>query len=137
VASATLVATSALMLTLGRPIVALAIPLYGTGNGIGSVARGTVPLALFGAERYPVLMGRLGFPLLVAMAVSPYLGGITGRAVDGPRARRGGEAGALGGCGVEIGPPERQAASERAEDQTAARFSSEDLVTPGRGYACG
>ena len=75
-ASATLVATSALMLTLGLPIVALAIALYGAGNGIGSVARGTVPLALFGAERYPVLMGRLGFPLLVAMAVSPYLGGL-------------------------------------------------------------
>jgi hypothetical protein len=45
-------------------------------NGVGSVARGTVPLALFGAERYPVLMGRLGFPLLVAMAVWPYLGGV-------------------------------------------------------------
>jgi hypothetical protein len=76
VASATLVATSALMLTLGLPIVALAIALYGAGNGIGSVARGTVPLALFGAERYAVLMGRLGFPLLVAMALSPYLGGL-------------------------------------------------------------
>jgi predicted MFS family arabinose efflux permease len=76
VASAALVATSALMLLLGFPIVALAIALYGAGNGIGSVARGTVPLALFGAERYPVLMGRLGFPLLVAMAVSPYLAGV-------------------------------------------------------------
>jgi hypothetical protein len=54
VASVTLVATSALMLTLGFPILALAIALYGAGNGIGSVARGTVPLALFGTERYPV-----------------------------------------------------------------------------------
>jgi MFS family permease len=76
VASAMLVATSALMLVLGFPIVALAIALYGAGNGIGSVARGTVPLALFGAERYPVLMGRLGFPLLAAMAVSPFLAGV-------------------------------------------------------------
>ena len=40
VASATLVATSALMLMFGFPIVALAIALYGAGNGIGSVARG-------------------------------------------------------------------------------------------------
>ena len=40
-------------------------------------------------------------------------------------------------CVVEIGPPERQAVSERAEDQTAARLVSEDLVIPGRGYACG
>ena len=76
VASAALVASSALMLAFGFPVVALAIALYGAGNGIGSVARGTVPLALFGADRFPVLMGRLGFPLLVAMAVSPYLGGI-------------------------------------------------------------
>jgi hypothetical protein len=35
-----------------------------------------VPLALFGAERYPVLMGRLGFPLLMAMALSPYFAGL-------------------------------------------------------------
>ena len=75
-ASATLVAISALMLTLGFPIIALAIALYGAGNGIGSVARGTVPLALFGADRYPVLMGRLGFPLLMAMALPPYFGGV-------------------------------------------------------------
>jgi predicted MFS family arabinose efflux permease len=76
VVSVTLVAMSALMLTFGFPIIAVAIALYGAGNGIGSVARGTVPLALFGAERYPILMGRLGFPLLLAMAVSPYLGGL-------------------------------------------------------------
>ena len=36
---------------------------------------------------------------------------------------------------VEIGPPERQAVSERAEDQTAARLVSEEIS--GRGYACG
>jgi len=54
----------------------LPAPYKTIANGIGSVARGTVPLALFGAERYPVLMGRLALPLLVAMAVSPYLGGL-------------------------------------------------------------
>jgi hypothetical protein len=64
------------MMISSFPIIALAIALYGAGNGIGSVARGTVPLALFGADRYPVLMGRLGFPLLMAMAVYPYLGGL-------------------------------------------------------------
>jgi hypothetical protein len=75
-ASAILVAIAILMLIAGFPIVALSILLYGAGNGIGLVARGTVPLALFGAERYPVLMGRLGLPLLLSMAVSPYLGGL-------------------------------------------------------------
>jgi hypothetical protein len=76
IASTVLVAISALMLFAQFPIVALAIALYGAGNGIGSVARGTVPLAVFGAERYPALMGRLAPPLLVAMAISPFLGGV-------------------------------------------------------------
>ena len=76
IASAVLVAIAAAMLFFNFPIAALAVALYGAGNGIGSVARGTLPLALFGADRYPVLMGRIAFPLLVAMAVSPFLAGL-------------------------------------------------------------
>lgn len=76
VASAVLVAVAAFMLMSGLPNTALAIALYGAGNGIGSIARGTVPLALFGPDRYPVLMGRLAMPLLIAMAVSPFIGGL-------------------------------------------------------------
>ena len=76
IASAVLVAIAAVMLFTGFPIIALAIVLYGAGNGIGTVARGSLPLALFGADRYPVLMGRLALPILIAMAVSPYLGGL-------------------------------------------------------------
>ena len=41
---------------------ALTILLYGAGYGIMWVARGTLPLALFGPERYATLMGRLAFP---------------------------------------------------------------------------
>jgi hypothetical protein len=52
----------------------MAIILYASGNGIGSIARGTVPLALFGPTRYPMLMGRLGLPIMIAMAIGPYLG---------------------------------------------------------------
>ena len=76
VASAVFVAIAALMLLGDFPIIAFAIALYGAGNGIGSIARGTVPLALFGPKRYPVLMGRLALPLLVAMAISPFIGGL-------------------------------------------------------------
>jgi MFS family permease len=76
VISVVLVAAAALMLLFHFPVLALAIVLYGAGNGIGSVARGTVPLALFGPERYPVLMGRLALPLLIAMAASPFIGGV-------------------------------------------------------------
>ena len=76
IASAALVAVAALMLFAGFPVVAFAIVLYGAGNGIGTVARGTVPLAVFGPDRYPVFMGRLALPILISMAVSPYLGGL-------------------------------------------------------------
>jgi predicted MFS family arabinose efflux permease len=76
IASAVLVACGAVMLFAGLPVIALAIVLYGAGNGIGTVARGALPLAAFGADRYPVLMGRLALPILIAMAVSPYLGGL-------------------------------------------------------------
>ena len=89
-------AVSAAMLFVGFPIVALAIILYGAGNGIGSVARGTVPLAVFGPERYPVLMGRLALPLLIAdgdLAV-PWRRCFPGR-------RRGLDAGAAHGACVD------------------------------------
>jgi len=44
------------------------------GSGIRSIARGTVPLAMFGREGYAILMGRLALPTLLATAVAPLLG---------------------------------------------------------------
>ena len=76
VTSVALIAVSAVMLLAGFPLVVVAIALYGAGNGLGSIARGTVPLALFGPERYPALMGRLARPLMIAMAISPFIGGL-------------------------------------------------------------
>ena len=46
------------------------------GIGIESIARGTLPLALFGASGYATLMGRLAMPSLLAQAVSPVLGAL-------------------------------------------------------------
>jgi MFS family permease len=76
VASALLVAVGTGLLFLGFPAYSVAIVLYGAGNGIGSVARGTLPLALFGSSRYPMLMGRLALPILISMALSPIFGAI-------------------------------------------------------------
>jgi predicted MFS family arabinose efflux permease len=73
VASTVLVAIGTL-LYLNFPIYALTIILYGAGNGIGSIARGTLPMALFGPQRYPVLMGRLALPILLSMSLSPLVG---------------------------------------------------------------
>jgi predicted MFS family arabinose efflux permease len=50
----------------------LAMIVYAGGYGIMWIARGTLPLALFGAARYPVLMGRLAFPSLIVQALAPF-----------------------------------------------------------------
>ncbi|HEV7440434.1 MAG TPA: MFS transporter, partial [Methylobacterium sp.] len=73
-AAMSLVALGLGMLAAGLPAVALALVLYGAGNGIYSIARGTVPLALFGPARYAPLVGRLARPGLVALA--PTLGAV-------------------------------------------------------------
>lgn len=53
---------------------ALCLVAYGAGTGLWSIARGTVPLALFGAAKYPSMMARLARPILVASALAPILG---------------------------------------------------------------
>ncbi len=62
----------------------LGLILYGAGNGLRSVARGTLPLALFGPHGYAALMGRLALPALFAQAASPSIGQAL-LAVAGPR----------------------------------------------------
>ncbi|WP_158557149.1 MFS transporter [Mucilaginibacter conchicola] len=56
----------------------LAIPgviLFGMGNGMRSVVRGTLPLSLFGESGYAVLIGKLGRWPLIAQAVTPVIAG--------------------------------------------------------------
>jgi hypothetical protein len=50
---------------------ALFAVLYGMANGLLTIARGTVPLALFGAAGYGRLVGRIGGPFLVVQALAP------------------------------------------------------------------
>jgi MFS family permease len=76
VASVALVASGVILLVVGFPILALALALYGAGNGIGSIAKGTLPLALFGPSGYASLMGKLAMPSLLAQALAPSLGAI-------------------------------------------------------------
>lgn len=75
VTSVVLVAAGLALLAFGFPATAVALVVYGGGNGLNSIARGSLPLALFGPNRYPVWMGRLATPTLVAGALSPSLGG--------------------------------------------------------------
>jgi predicted MFS family arabinose efflux permease len=75
-AAAVLIAAGLVLLWIGAGLVAVAIIGYAAGNGILSIARGAVPLALFGAEGYAVLMGRLAMPALVAQALAPSAGAL-------------------------------------------------------------
>jgi MFS family permease len=55
---------------------AAAVIVYGAGYGVSWIARGTLPLALFGPQRYPELMGRLAFPSLIGQALAPSAGAV-------------------------------------------------------------
>src|SRR5262245_9476717 len=41
-----------------------------------SIARGTLPLAVFGEHRYPEIMGRIAMPSLAMQAAAPSVGAI-------------------------------------------------------------
>jgi MFS family permease len=68
-----LVAAFALLLLLhfSAPLAACFAVMYGMANGLMTIARGTVPLALFGTSGYGRLVGRIGGPFLVVQAVAP------------------------------------------------------------------
>lgn len=65
------IALGLLFLAVGMPGVGAWLAIYGGGNGVYSIARSTVPLALFGHDRYPVISGRLARPAWIAQALSP------------------------------------------------------------------
>lgn len=71
IASVTLVTAGMALLLVDFSLPGAALVLYGAGNGIWSIARGTLPLSLFGKDRYPIVMGRLARPALIAQAAAP------------------------------------------------------------------
>lgn len=74
--AAALTAVGLVILALGLPLVGAAIFIYAAGNGIFSIARGALPLALFGADRYAPVMAKLARPSLIAQAVAPAFGAV-------------------------------------------------------------
>lgn len=75
-ASVTFVVIGVTALWIGRPFVPVALGFYGAGIGLESIARGTLPLALFGPLGYAKLMGRLELPSLIAQAAAPSVGAL-------------------------------------------------------------
>jgi MFS family permease len=58
------------------PLIAVPLIFYGSGVGLESIARATLPLALFGASNYAPIMGKLARPSQIAQAASPSIGAL-------------------------------------------------------------
>ena len=59
------------VLPFSATVAAMFAVMFGMANGLLTIARGTMPLALFGASGYGRLMGRIGGPYLVVQALAP------------------------------------------------------------------
>jgi hypothetical protein len=69
-------AGAALMLGLGAAGAVPFVLLHGFGNGLLTIVRGTLPLAVFGAAGYGARQGWLNLPARVLGALSPWVFGV-------------------------------------------------------------
>jgi MFS family permease len=67
---------AAIFALIGTPAAAAFAIFYGAGNGLLTIARGTVPLAVFGPDGYGERTGLLGAPARAAQALAPLLFGL-------------------------------------------------------------
>jgi MFS family permease len=62
---------AAIMALVGGPAAIVFAIFHGTGNGILTIARGTLPLAIFGPRDYGYRLGILGAPARISQAMAP------------------------------------------------------------------
>ena len=80
-------AVALLLLLGGAPVWAAAFAfLHGAGNGMITIAKGTLPLALFGPLGYGLTQGWLGVGARVMQAGAPFVFGLVLELGDGPAA---------------------------------------------------
>ena len=60
----------------GAPAAVVFGVLHGAGNGILTIAKGTLPLALFGTQAYGQRQGLLMVPARISQALAPWLFGL-------------------------------------------------------------
>lgn len=65
-----------LLLAFGAPMALPFAVLHGAGNGILTIAKGTLPLVLFGPQGYGERQGLLMVPARLAQALAPWLFGL-------------------------------------------------------------
>lgn len=76
VAAVALMAGGLALLPGELSLTALALLLYGAGNGIMTIAKGTLPLVLFDVRDYALMMGRLATLPLLIQALAPTIGAL-------------------------------------------------------------
>lgn len=60
----------------GAPLIAAFSVFHGAGNGMLTICRGTLPLALYGPEGYGARIGRISAPARIGQALAPFLFGL-------------------------------------------------------------
>jgi predicted MFS family arabinose efflux permease len=66
----------AVLMVLGAPFAALFVIIHGAGNGLLTITRGTLPLALFGPVGYGQRQGFITAPARASQAFAPLLFGL-------------------------------------------------------------
>ena len=64
------------LLAFGAPSAGIFAVLHGAGNGVLTIAKGVLPLVLFGAQGYGARQGLLSVPSRIAQALAPWLFGL-------------------------------------------------------------
>jgi hypothetical protein len=67
---------AAVVAILGAPAASAFALLHGSGNGILTIARGTLPLAIFGPKDFGYRLGIIGAPARMAQAIAPLAFGL-------------------------------------------------------------
>jgi MFS family permease len=67
---------AAILAVAGGPAASAFAIFFGLGNGILTIARGTLPLAIFGPENYGYRLGIIGAPARMAQAAAPLAFGL-------------------------------------------------------------
>jgi len=70
-----LVALGLLLLACYPAWALVSMVLYGAGNGLRAIVRGTLPLAMVKPEEYAIVVGRMARPALIGQALTPLIGG--------------------------------------------------------------
>jgi predicted MFS family arabinose efflux permease len=64
---------AALIAVGGAPVIVAFAVLHGAGSGMLTIARGTLPLAIYGPHGYGARVGRIAAPARVGQALSPFI----------------------------------------------------------------